>query len=357
MSGLPRSLKFGLLLSLWLHLLGLGGLWWGMPDLPKKDPSRPLEARLIAARPTPGDRAPLATVPVPEKKILPQPRPAAQRRAAAAPSAPIPGSGPGELPLAPATPSAVSTVAVADEPPPLTTNPTAASTAPSAAPVDLSERMPTEGRLTYVVLRGEENTEVGKTTYSWKVQDGRYQLEAITETVGFVALFKTVRIVYRSEGQLGAQGFQPQMYSMQRGSEAADRATFDWSAKMVTLQRGNQPQTVVPLPEYTQDFATFPFQMALLSPPAGALDLRITNGRKLYALVLENLGVESVDTELGQLRGLHLRQRQEGGEDYVDIWLAVDYRYMPIKIRNTDRKRVQTEQVIRNVEFPAGPAP
>ena len=59
----------------------------------------------------------------------------------------------------------------------------------------------------------------------------------------------------------------------------------------------------------------------------------VTNGSRLETYVLEVLPEEKIDTPLGLLRTLPVRQVRTKGAEGVDLWLATEYRHLPVRIR------------------------
>jgi hypothetical protein len=48
---------------------------------------------------------------------------------------------------------------------------------------------------------------------------------------------------------------------------------------------------------------------------------------------------------MGALRTWHIAKSAADGDEKTELWLAVDYRYLPVKIRQTDKDGTVTEQI------------
>src|SRR5574340_1549997 len=118
--------------------------------------------------------------------------------------------------------------------------------------------------------------------------------------------------------------------------------------KSLTLG-GSQDKRSVALPEQAQDLLSFAYHLALTAPHSGTVRLFITNGRKLDSYDYEVIGEESLETPLGPLVTQHLARRRGTSGEGAEIWLAVDYHYLPVKARLIDKKGDIAEQVASEI--------
>jgi len=57
-----------------------------------------------------------------------------------------------------------------------------------------------------------------------------------------------------------------------------------------------------------------------------------------------------IQTQLGRLRALPLHKVHAQGEEGLDIWLGLEYRLLPVKLRMFDRKgQIAGEMVISEI--------
>ena len=341
------------LLSLGLHALLVAGEWLRPPEL-KRESSLPLEARLVSP-PPPASPRPAARPALPRREVSrARTSQRAPRRVAAPPVATTPAPAAHEVP----EPSE----AVAEAPPADASGtqspapPAAAESATLAASdaVPSVATLPRKGRIRYTAYLGEDRFTVGKTVQTWEVEGGEYRLGSVSETTGIVELFRAQRHVYLSEGRLTAHGLRPDRFFMsrtRRGRTEAARALFDWEAGRITLGKvpDQHGEALVP---GAQDVVSFMYQLALAPPPPGRTTLPITNGSRFQIYEIDVLEEERIETPLGVLRTLPIRQVPRPGDESIEVWLAVDHLHLPVKIRFFDREgRPVGEQLVEQIEF------
>ena len=325
--------------------------WLTAPAPAPPAPPAPLEAWLAPAPP-----------PVPRIEPVPDSRLArAARRAAAVPRvSPVPQLAeamPLPLPTEPVTPAEPVTgdgPAVEDAP---VLEPAAPPSAPppiAAAPDAPAPTLPRRGELIYTLHLGSDNFNVGRAVFSWEADQGTYRLVSTSKTTGIVDLFRSQRLTYVSEGRLTEDGLRPENFAMsrmRRGRTDAAEAHLDWAARRLTYGRQAHKRTV-DLPPASQDIASFAFQLALHPPAPGRVRLPITNGTHFEIYELEVMAEERIETPLGMLDALPLRQLRKEGAEGIEVWLAVHYRYLPVKVRFFDRDgNAAGEQVVSEIRI------
>lgn len=304
-----------------IHAAALIGPGWSLPGVNEADPPPAIDA--VLARPA------ARAEPSPVAKPVPRPRlkPAAAASPAAAPSA------------VPAPPQPAEPIPVAN-PAPLAVPP-----APTiaAAPVPARTALPGKGRVRYAITRGEGGFVVGQAVHSWEHDGFRYQLQSVTETTGLAALFKPARVLQASQGEITAEGLRPREFRHERVG-GLDSASFDWMRRIVAY--AGREDGVVP---GTQDMLSMYYQLVLLAPSGGALEMPIATGRKLENYRFEILGEEALALPAGERRALRLRTRS--GNDTIELWIAADMRGLPLKIRFIDRKGEIFDQLADEIDI------
>lgn len=310
------------------------------PQWPEATLSRPLLARLEPvsapsppappARPTPLSR------PQPHR---PAPRPA-PKPAPAEPAAEVSDSvaHPSEtVPANPSEPAAADTASAADQP---------ASEALAAPRPPLPARI----RIGYTLIKGEQGLVVGRMTHDWEAADGQYTVTSLARATGLFSLFVPGTLIQVSRGELVAEGLKPQLFWIQRGQSGnrTETASFDWGAGSLRFGRPGEEKTV-PLPAGAQDVLSVLYQLAYTAPHTGVLELAVTNGRKFDHYRYRVAGEETLDTPLGPLVTERLERVRSPGEDGLELWLARDYRYLPVKLRFIDRKGEVAEQLVEEI--------
>lgn len=341
-----RRFLVAVLVSLLLHVVVISAAWLRIPDTRPVLP--PLEARLERVAHPP---APAAEPPKPRTN----PRPAQPRRAAL-PVPAVAAASPIALPPEPEPPAPVAEApepapSTAEEPPAIVATAPSSTFVPEPAPV---RSLPRRGRITYTLFLGTDQFSIGKTVQSWEVDGDNYKLGSMSETTGIADLFRSQRLVYLSGGRVTARGLQPENFLMsrtRRGQTEEAQAQFDWAAGRITL--GNAPnQRDAALPADTQDLVSFMYQLALAPPAPGRIRLPITNGSRLETYEIDVLNEEQIETPLGMIKALPVKQVRRPGVESIEIWLAIDYRHLPVKIRFLDREgNPSGEQIVNEIRI------
>jgi hypothetical protein len=263
---------------------------------------------------------------VPEPALV-EPLPAPQE----APVTPVIAS-PSQRPL-----TAPVVVEAPPAPAPLPTAVASIKSPAQPAPV-LARRLPRKGEIAYAVYLGNNKFNVGRTLQTWEIKDDKYRLASVSETTGIADLFSRQRLVYESSGKLTPSGLQPEHFTTQRlrsGRTEDAMVDFDWGAMSAAI--GN-PQREVTLPAAAQDIVSFMYQLGLMALAPGRIELPITNGWKLERYELDIGKEEQLETPFGTLRVVSVKQAREPGQESIELWLAPDYRWLPVRIRFFNRE-------------------
>ncbi len=331
MSMLPKSplarITLAIALSVVIHLLLI---FTPMIKLPPADvPLPPLQAKL---EPLPKLAPPAPT----QKKTAPKPKPVA-------PVAPT-------LPLI--TPA--SEVAAASA---VTPVPEAAASEVIPAPVidsaktedaQLAHPLPKTAQLTFDVYKGTD-FRVGEARLRLDIAEDRsYVLNVSANTTGIVSVFKKFDLIQTSTGILAEHGLRPNLYSEIRltgdGQETRSVA-FDWPEKTLNFSSGGSAS----LPDGSQDILSFMFQFSQLVWHSNVV-MNISNGKKLERYEIALGKEQTLDTRMGKLRAIPFSKVHAPGEEGLDIWLAVEYRLLPVKISKINRDgQVDSELVISDI--------
>ncbi|ARU30389.1 hypothetical protein CAP31_00975 [Sulfuriferula sp. AH1] len=327
-----RIFIIALLISLLMHTVLLTGVRFALPVNDEPD-ATVIEARLL---------------PLP----VPAPKPV---KIKVAPK-PIHHSKPRSRPATPPPP--IVTAPVSESPPiepeqTQTASDTPSDTSPATDNTPVADTpalnaLPGKIEIQYKVVKGTDGFAIGRASYIWVAEAGRYTLTSITEGTGIFSLFLPGKLVQISRGKITPFGLAPDDFWIQRGRATPDKTTaahFDYARKTVTITKNNQAFSV-PLQDNAQDVLSVIFQLAVRSPFPDAMLLHVTTGKSLkpyHALVV---GEEIMNTALGELNVLHLSRPAEEDEDAMDVWLAEDYNFVPVKIRINHSKYGVIEQVI-----------
>ncbi len=348
-----------LVLSLIAHALVISGHWITMPKTESEQLS--LLARL---EPAPAV-APKTTPPPPAKQTAPRPPAATRVAAAPPPSSSIPSipsmssMSPFSLPVE--APAEVSTT--------LGNTPESPAEAPAPEPVVIAEAapstlvieaatlktLPRRGHIAYALLLGTDRFNVGRTVQTWETTGSNYRMESVSETTGLAAAFRSDQLVFRSAGRMTPQGLQPesaQKRRTRRGQTEESTARFDWAGSSITIATGGAgaSQRTGALPAGSQDILSVMYQLSLAPPPAGRIQLAIANGARFETIEFEVSALETLETPIGAVRALPVRQVRKAGMESFEFWLAAEYRHLPVRIRFLGRDGAPTgEQLVTEI--------
>jgi hypothetical protein len=341
-----RRLLTAVLVSLAAHALVMAGAWMPLPA-PPDTPS------VILAQ--------LVEQPAPPPAVRRHPVPAAAPAHRAPRTAPPPETliapeGHYAMPIMPAEPAGSESPAAlsGESPPDPTPSSSDAEATEVASPAEPppQQGLPSQAQLIYTLYLGTDQVPVGRSVFRWKLEQDSYKLVSDAETTGIVEVFRPQRLTYTSEGKLTRDGLQPTVFTMtrlRRGKTDAAQARLDWASGRMTYGRPTDPRTVE-LPVPSQDIASFLLQLALHPPTAGRIRLPITNGLRFETYEIEVLAEERIETPMGLFNALPLRQMRKSGSESIALWLAVDYYYLPVRVRFYDRDgKPSGEQLIQEI--------
>jgi hypothetical protein len=333
--------------SLALHAVMFSGTWLHMPEPTPVPP--PLDVSLPLIEPAP---PPPVMTPAPPPKAMPRRRSRPRPKVAATPAVPATPAMPSLD--APEWPEAADEAAVVQEPEPVAPIAEALPAPQPPEPAAPVKTLPKKGRIAYTMYFGADRFTVGKTVQSWEVQSDVYKMGSVSETTGIVELFGAQRHIYLSEGRLTPRGLQPEKFFMsrtRRGRTEAAQARFDWDAGTLKLGKVPDQRGAALFPE-AQDIVSFMYQLGLSPPGPGRIRLPVTNGSSFKIYDLDVLDEEKIETPLGILKTLPVKQVPRPGDESIELWLAVEYRYLPVRLRFFDREGNPTgEQLVNEIRI------
>ncbi len=345
-----RLLAIAAVVSAGLHALLIASGWLAIPKLPSEIPL--LEARLAPAPPvrtparlsTPRPKAPKprwttppAAAPLPgviaQDPVVRRAEPLADAPAVVSGTSPADASeaipAAGDVPKTVADAKAVAPDPASYEPP----------ADPRAEEPALARSLPSKGTIVYTLTFGRDGFNVGRAVQSWEVGAGRYLLASDAETTGIVDMFRPQRLRWLSQGRITRQGLRPEAFLVsrtRRGQTEAAEARFNWAEGNLTYGFASERASAALAPG-AQDIMSFVYQLGLAPPAPGRFRLPITTGSRFDIYEIEVRSEENIETPLGTIRALPVKQERRPGAESIEIWLAAEYRYLPVKIRYFDR--------------------
>ena len=210
---------------------------------------------------------------------------------------------------------------------------------------------PQSAAVSYEVYRNGWRVAVVSETFEAK--DGAYRIVSESRAVGLLALVEKHTLRFVSSGALTPSGLRPQHFEGKRGDADSRqvRADFDWPAAQLTIVHDGRTETFA-LPVATQDRISSMYQFMFLSREGlQRLEFPMTNGRKLDHYVYTVQPGGDLDTRLGRMATLHLVKQHRADENVAEIWLAPQYRFLPVKLLIQEEDGTRYEQVITSLEL------
>ena len=325
-----KRLALALCVSAAVHTLLFGGYDFSLPIL--KEEMHVIEARIQMPKAV----AKQVETPIPQETIAPEPPPKPVKEAKPAPDA-LPE------PIVENTVSAVVEVMPISLPVTSEPEPTRPEPEPDKDPQSVDTGLViNENAYQYIETDFDVRTKidgsaVGKAKITYNLLDGsRYQLKWLTEGRGLAALLFP-DLLQTSEGLLIKTGLQPSKYIYQFGNKTdkTRTANFDWLNKIITLQTTKSTQTA-DLGEGTQDMLSFMYQFMFVAP-LQTMQIPITTGKKLAIYDYSFEGEVNIISGLGELKTMHIVHSGGKSDEKTELWLALDYQYVPVKIRKIEK--------------------
>lgn len=195
---------------------------------------------------------------------------------------------------------------------------------------------------------------VGESVITFLADKQAYQLKSIIKPSGLAALFIPT-LLQTSVGEMAENGLVPRHYLYQFGDQENKKyiAQFDWAQQKVLLHSAKGDSEVA-LPVGAQDLLSFMYQFMFV-PPLNNMALSVTNGKRMSHYQYSFEGEEVIKTKMGNIKTLHIMRTDSDRDDKTELWLAVDYRYIPFKIRKVEQKKGKTyELVAREIKTDEG---
>ncbi|WP_313633119.1 DUF3108 domain-containing protein [Massilia timonae] len=265
----------------------------------------------------------------------------------------VPGGAGVEPVAAPAAPAPPKTAAPAP-PVPETPAPAAAPAAPAAPEVRrYTIDMPPPATITLDVARTDKDGAEwsGEAMLAWQLNDDTYKIQV---EAGIRVVFTRVNlVVLHSEGAVAATGFAPIRMTEKRRGRSLTATHFNWGENKLTFSAS---QAAYPLAPGAQDKASIPLQLSAIARGDakqlnGDIDILVGEDRDASVYRFRVVGQEEIDTRLGKLQTWRLTRPPLPGsyKSTLDIWLAPQHGWYPVRIRNTEANGAVTTQTVNNI--------
>lgn len=150
-------------------------------------------------------------------------------------------------------------------------------------------------------------------------------------------------------GRITRRGLSPSNYQRQ-GSVPKQLMALD-DTSTTNAKDSNEPQTGR-MPDGILDRQSLLFQF-MFSPPTDIDgELSLTDGDKVVAYNYHTVGMEMIEVKSqGPVRTLHVVLSGSEYANTIELWLAPDFRYLPVKVRHTSSNGSVNEQLATSISF------
>lgn len=185
-----------------------------------------------------------------------------------------------------------------------------------------------------------DGTRIGEYAMRIKQESNVYHLDSSLTPQGIAQLFAGGLYQQQSVFMIKKGKILPLIYSEQREGKEPENWSmkFDWAGMKITMPSGE----MVDMPRQPLDAAVAPIQV-LLTPPSKSrnLDVNVVSDKGVRKHSFTRVGEAELETDIGTLNTVNIHQRKQGSEkeNYVDIWLAPDHNWIPVKIVRHKKSR------------------
>jgi len=196
--------------------------------------------------------------------------------------------------------------------------------------------LPKQAQLTFAVQYGSGGFKVGEVKHTLENRNGHYTLHAETQTTGVVNLFRSYRLTQTSTGSVSKLGLRPESYDETKTDNSgkhSSSARFDWTNNIIHFANDSSK----PLLDQAQDILSLSYHLSQMPLNFETFPIALSNGRSINPYFIAVGEETTISTVLGELKAIPLRKVQSTNEDGLIIWLALEYRLLPVKIQYLDK--------------------
>lgn len=150
-------------------------------------------------------------------------------------------------------------------------------------------------------------------------------------------------------GRITRRGLSPSSYqrqgNMPKQLMALDNNSATNAEDSDASQAGRMPDGIL-------DRQSLLFQFMFSPPTETDGELSLTDGDKVVAYDYHTVGMETIEVKSqGPVRTLHVVLSGNESADTIELWLAPDFRYLPVKVRHTSSNGSVNEQLATSISF------
>ncbi|MCX7901886.1 MAG: DUF3108 domain-containing protein [Burkholderiaceae bacterium] len=220
-----------------------------------------------------------------------------------------------------------------------------------AAGVDLLAYLPGAATYVYRMTDSRYPSITGTTVLQWRLDGGSRRYEATLST----RVFEVSVAEVSSRGAVSESGLAPERYVQKTATRAAVATNIDWSRQRVTFSRRSDE---LPTREGLQDRLSFQFQLMALAraqplalQPGAVISMPVAGTDQVETYEFLVIGRETLMLESRPIETVKLdRGKGPGAEARVEVWLAPQLGWLPVKLRFTDRRGNVTDSELRQLD-------
>jgi hypothetical protein len=179
-------------------------------------------------------------------------------------------------------------------------------------------------------------TYFGSGKITWQTDGGSYTINGEAGVLFISALD------FKSEGEINGFGVAPVLYTEKKFRKSATNTHFQRERNTITFSASTNSY---PRTGGEQDRASIVWQLASIGRgdaekmvPGGVIDLFVAGDRDAETWRFQILGQEEITVGAGTVAAWHLARKPQQGsyEKTLDIWLAPQQQWYPVKLRYTE---------------------
>jgi hypothetical protein len=201
----------------------------------------------------------------------------------------------------------------------------------------------------------EGNPIYGHSRIAWRVDGDRYVID------GEVGVLFITAMTFKSEGMIDEHGVSPVIYSEKRFRRSETATHFQRERNTISFSASEQ---TYPRQGGEQDRASIVWQLAGIGRgdsakfvPDAEIDVFVAGIRDGEVWRIHVIGEEEIDTGSGKTKAWHvMRMPRPGSYDQkLDIWLAPESGWYPVKIRYTETNGDYLDMSVSNLKLADSP--
>lgn len=196
---------------------------------------------------------------------------------------------------------------------------------------------PPSALLKYDVQSSKDGRAVyGSGKITWNTDGNTYAISGEASVLFFTVL------EFRSEGAFDRFGVAPGLYTEKRFRKPATNTHFRNDPQIISFSASTR---TYPRQGGEQDRASITWQLAALGrgdsalfAPGAQIDVMVAGVRDAETWPIRVIGLERIKIPVGQMQAWHLvrEPRPASFDQKIDIWLAPQQQWYPVRLRYTD---------------------